>query len=62
MTCLVFEHNGPQVHFIDDADGGYTFAAKAMKARMHRKFLNWSAYVSLNRQQKNLPAKPSIGM
>ncbi len=60
MTCLVFEHNGPQVHFIDGADGGYTLAAKAMKARMHRKVLNWSTYVSLNRRQKNLPVKPSI--
>ncbi|MBW4579656.1 MAG: DUF3095 domain-containing protein [Tildeniella nuda ZEHNDER 1965/U140] len=54
MTCLVFEHNGPQVHFIDGADGGYTLAAKAMKVRMHRKVLNWNAYVSLNKRQQHL--------
>lgn len=54
MTCLVFEYNGPQVHFIDGADGGYTLAAKAMKARMHRKVLNWNAYVSLNKRQQHL--------
>ncbi len=34
MTCLVFERNGRQVHFIDGADGGYTLAAKDMKQRM----------------------------
>lgn len=34
MTCVVFERNGRQVHFIDGADGGYALAAKAMKARM----------------------------
>ncbi len=35
MTCLVFERNGQQVHFIDGADGGYTYAAKALKQRRH---------------------------
>ncbi|MEG4454299.1 DUF3095 domain-containing protein [Microcoleus sp. N9_A1] len=34
MTCLVFERNGRQVHFIDGADGGYTLAAKDMKQKM----------------------------
>jgi len=34
MTCLVFERNGRQVHFIDGADGGYTLAAKALKQRL----------------------------
>ncbi len=34
MTCVVFERNGRQVHFVDGADGGYALAAKAMKARM----------------------------
>jgi len=33
MTCLVFERNGRQVHFVDGADGGYTLAAKALKQR-----------------------------
>jgi hypothetical protein len=33
MTCLVFERNGQQVHFVDGADGGYAAAAKAMKRR-----------------------------
>ncbi|MBC7970643.1 MAG: DUF3095 domain-containing protein [Verrucomicrobia bacterium] len=60
MTCLVFEYNGPQVHFIDGADGGYTLAAKALKARMHRKVLNWGTYISLSRRQRQLPTEPSI--
>jgi hypothetical protein len=34
MTCLVFERNGQQVHFIDGADGGYTYASKALKQRL----------------------------
>jgi hypothetical protein len=37
MTCLVFERNGRQVHFVDGADGGYAVAAKAMKRRINRK-------------------------
>jgi hypothetical protein len=35
MTCLVFERNGRQVHFVDGADGGYALAAKDMKQRMN---------------------------
>jgi hypothetical protein len=34
MTCLVFERDGRQVHFVDGADGGYALAAKQMKERM----------------------------
>ena len=34
MTCLVFERDGRQVHFVDGADGGYALAAKNMKERM----------------------------
>jgi hypothetical protein len=34
MTCLVFERDGRQVHFVDGADGGYALAAKEMKERM----------------------------
>ncbi|MBD2189484.1 DUF3095 domain-containing protein [Pseudanabaena mucicola] len=34
MTCLVFERNGRQVHFVDGADGGYALAAKEMKERI----------------------------
>lgn len=33
MTCIVFDRNGRQVHFIDGADGGYALAARAMKQR-----------------------------
>lgn len=36
MTCLVFQRNGRQVHFIDGANGGYAAAAKAMKRRIRR--------------------------
>jgi hypothetical protein len=35
MTCLVFERNGRQVHFVDGADGGYAVAAKSMKQRIN---------------------------
>lgn len=34
MTCLVFERDGNQVHFVDGADGGYALAAKALKNRL----------------------------
>ena len=34
LTCLVFDRNGRQVHFVDGADGGYAMAAKEMRARM----------------------------
>ena len=36
LTCLVFDRNGRQVHFVDGADGGYTLAAKEMKSRMQK--------------------------
>lgn len=36
MTCLVFQRNGRQVHFVDGADGGYATAAKGMKQRLKR--------------------------
>ena len=34
MTCLVFQRNGRQVHFIDGADGGYALAAKELKVQL----------------------------
>ena len=34
MTCLVFQRNGRQVHFVDGADGGYALAAKEFKAQL----------------------------
>jgi len=33
MTCLVFDHSGRHLHFIDGADGGLSMAAKALKER-----------------------------
>ncbi|MBD1867910.1 DUF3095 domain-containing protein [Cyanobacteria bacterium FACHB-471] len=51
MTCMVFERNGPQVHFVDGADGGYTLAAKALKERMKQKALNWSTFVRMMRRR-----------
>jgi hypothetical protein len=44
MTCLVFERNGRQVHFIDGADGGYAQAAKVLKSRIHNKSQMQSPY------------------
>lgn len=34
MTCLVFDYNDNHFHFIDGADGGYSLAAKMMKAQI----------------------------
>jgi len=38
MTCLVFARGGQQVHFIDGADGGYTYAAQALKQKLKTKW------------------------
>jgi hypothetical protein len=51
MTCMVFERNGPQVHFVDGANGGYALAAKALKERMKQKALNWSTFVRMMRRR-----------
>lgn len=57
MTCLVFERNGSQVHFIDGADGGYTLAAKKLKEQLHKKVQNWKSYTEMmhRRNQFNKP-------
>ena len=34
LTCLVFNRMGKQVHFVDGADGGYTAAARQLKAQL----------------------------
>ncbi|NNF58688.1 MAG: DUF3095 domain-containing protein [Rhodothermaceae bacterium] len=34
LTCLVFSRMGRQVHFVDGADGGYTAAARQLKAQL----------------------------
>ncbi len=34
MTCLVFNHDDDHFHFVDGADGGYTLAARQLKAQM----------------------------
>ena len=34
LTCLVFNRMGRQVHFVDGADGGYTTAARQLKAQL----------------------------
>lgn len=47
MTCLVYERNGRQVHFVDGADGGYTLAARSLKQRLNRKARNWHSYNNL---------------
>jgi len=54
MTCLVFERNGRQVHFIDGAGGGFTLAAEALKQRLHRKALNWKALLRMMRLKKRV--------
>ncbi len=37
MTCLVFERQGRQVHFVDGGDGGYVIAARQLKHRLQTK-------------------------
>ncbi len=34
MTCMVFDYQDDHVHFIDGADGGYSLAAKQLKAQI----------------------------
>lgn len=34
MTCMVRNHRGHHIHFIDGADGGYAFAAKHLKQQI----------------------------
>jgi len=31
MTCLIVNHQGEHVHFVDGADGGYAMAAVPLK-------------------------------
>jgi len=33
LTCLVYERNGAQVHFVDSANGGYTRASQMLKTQ-----------------------------
>jgi hypothetical protein len=37
LTCLVYERNGAQVHFVDAANGGYTKASQMMKTQKLQK-------------------------
>jgi len=34
VTCIIFNHFGRQVHFVDGEDGGYTLAARQMKKQI----------------------------
>ena len=37
VTCIVFDHFGRQVHFVDGASGGYALAAKEMKMQLQQR-------------------------
>ena len=37
LTCLVYERNGAQVHFVDSSNGGYAIASKMLKTQKLRK-------------------------
>lgn len=52
MTCLILDRRDRHFHLIDGADGGYALAAKAMKARLHRKAQNWKTYAELAKQRQ----------
>ena len=51
MTCLVFERDGSQVHFIDGADGGYALAAKGLKAQLKQKTAHWQNHRAIQKMQ-----------
>ena len=34
MTCVITDHQGEHVHFVDGANGGYALAAKQLKAQL----------------------------
>lgn len=38
MTCLVYERNGAQIHFVDASDGGYAMAAKYLKQQKRSRY------------------------
>lgn len=40
MTCLIFDRQDRHIHFVDGADGGYTYAAKKMKQQMQAAMLD----------------------
>ncbi|MDX2230616.1 MAG: DUF3095 domain-containing protein [Leptolyngbyaceae cyanobacterium bins.349] len=54
MTCLVFERNGSQVHFVDGAEGGYALAAKPLKEQLKRKANNWQTYRQMYQLRQQL--------
>jgi hypothetical protein len=37
MTCYIENMNAKHIHFVDGSDGGYTEAAKELKAKAHRR-------------------------
>lgn len=37
MTCVVTNHQGNHIHFVDGSDGGYALAAKQLKAQLREK-------------------------
>lgn len=39
MTCLIFNHEGNHVHFVDGDDGGYAMAARPLKATLKARAL-----------------------
>lgn len=54
MTCLIFERNGRQVHFIDGAGGGFTLAAKALKQRLYHKAFNTKMLLRMMRLKNKI--------
>ncbi|WP_448604683.1 DUF3095 domain-containing protein [Thermoleptolyngbya sp.] len=59
LTCMVFERSSHHVHFVDAADGGYTQAAIALKAKLHRKAQNWKSYARLAAQSTSARKRAS---
>jgi len=59
LTCMVFERSSHHVHFVDAADGGYTQAAIALKAKLHRKAQNWKGYARLAAQSTSARKRAS---
>jgi hypothetical protein len=51
ITCIVHQHDGDHIHFVDGADGGYALAARQLKAQLRE---------SLSAAQAT-PAEPGNG-
>jgi len=60
LTCLIMNRQSCHFHLIDGAGGGYTLAAKAMKAQLRSKAENWRTYSHLASYRRSPSFPPKI--